>query len=400
MATAIATPLLRFALEKAAGAAVSKLFEKGLNYLNGGSDADKIQCGISEVFREVQQVKLAIDSMSKRLDEGILRLRKDHLNGPLNDIESCYSTVQDCIDTAFKLKNEIKDKNELEKALGRLQDRLNSKLKLAANTIPGHLARVDAFLQEPEFLNSAASIALNSSQDFLTYYMKMKILFTAYWLITIKGLTLLLMAQLVPAVEFEEAPLTIKRLSAKVAEEERAFCNVVGNYTVKLAEFILASPNTRRPIVWLSGWGDNIECVMREYVPLVHNNVPRIRNEGGKHVYLLEVTTDVSKDNFDVTKNYPMRIWADQGVDHIERSDERLPIYMSNYKPHDSGWYIKPIEVGSDRYRLMAADGRWANSVLVTGWNENRLEFRYNIDVKSGFDGRPDRGYFGLVPCV
>ncbi|KAK0654969.1 hypothetical protein B0T16DRAFT_450715 [Cercophora newfieldiana] len=399
MATAIATPLLKFALEKAAGAAVSKLMDKGLNYINGGSDADKIQRSIGEMFKEVQEIKLAVNEMAKKLDEGILRLRKDNLNAPLTDIESYYAGVQDCIDGAYEAKEKIKDKAELEKKLQRLQTRLEAHLKMAVEHVPSYLGRANDFLQEKDFLNGAASLALNGSEDFLAYYMKMKILFVPYWVVFVKGITMLVMAQNTPNVAFDEAPQTIKRLSQKVAEQEQAFTNAVGKNTCDLSEFILAAPNQRRPFIWFSGWGANIECVSRLAAPLVHHNVPRVRTESGQHKYLLEVLTSVDPRNFDLSKSYPMRIWADQGSDHIERSNDRLPVYMWPGGFSASAWFIKPISTGSNCYRFIGADGEGRGSVLITGWNENRLEYKWGIATHTGYDGRQDRAYFQLIPA-
>lgn len=176
VATDVATKLLRFALEKIGGAAATKLFQEGLAYITGGSDTDKIQQSISDVLKEVQQVKAAVTEMSKKLDEGILRLRKDALGGPLADIESYYASVQDCLDQAIVNKKEIQDAAKLKEALTRLQTRLESKLKLAADNVPGYLGRVNDFLQDREFLNAAANLAWQGSEDFLAYYMKMKVL--------------------------------------------------------------------------------------------------------------------------------------------------------------------------------------------------------------------------------
>lgn len=185
MATAIATKLLWLALEKVASATAGKVFEEGLAYISGGSDTDKIQQSISNVLKEVQQVKAAVTEMSKKLDEGILRLRKDTLGGPLADIESYYSSVQDCLDQAIVNKNNIQDQEKLKEALTKLQTRLESKLKLAADNVPGFLGRVNDFLQDKEFLNVAANLAWQGSDEFLTYYMKMKVLVrTSYLLIT------------------------------------------------------------------------------------------------------------------------------------------------------------------------------------------------------------------------
>jgi hypothetical protein len=222
--------------------------------------------------------------------------------------------------------------------------------------------------------------------------------FVHYWVIVVKGVTLLEMARLSPKVSFDEAPQTIKRLTGQVQEQEKAFSDAVGNSTCRLAEFFLAEPASARPIAWFSGWGNGIECVMRDLNSGTHYNVPRVTNDPGRHRYLLEVTTGISPESFDLTKGYPMRLRADQGPDHIERSDGALPIFMWAGACSDSAWYIKPISIGSDNYRFVGADGRHVNAVLVTGWNENRLEHRQNIDVQSGFDGRVDRAYFQLSP--
>jgi hypothetical protein len=219
-----------------------------------------------------------------------------------------------------------------------------------------------------------------------------------YWVIVVKGITLLEMARLSPNVSFDEAPQTIKRLTEKVKEQEKAFSEAVGNNTCLLAEYILAEPTSWRSIAWFSGWGNGIDLVRREMSPVASYNVPRVRDDAERHKYLLEVTTTLSALKFDLSKSYPIRIWADQGLGVIIRSKGRLPIFLWGGECVDSAWYIKPISIGSDHYRFVGADGENVNAVLVTGWNENRLEHRQDIDVKSGFDGRPDRAYFQVNP--
>ncbi|KAK5676972.1 hypothetical protein LTS10_010736 [Elasticomyces elasticus] len=404
MATAVATTLLKFTLKEVGSAAAGKLFEKGLDLISGGSDADKIQESISGVLKEVQETKALVTEMSKKLDDGILKLRTDTLNVPKSDIESYFENIQDCFNQAIADRKEIRDEAKLKDALTKLQTRLETKLKLAADNVPGYLHHVNDFLQDKTFLNDAASLAWQKSDDFLAYYVRMKVLFMPYWIVVVKGITLLEMARSSPKVSFDEAPATITRLTEQVGQQEDAFSEAVGKNTCILAEFFLAKPNERRPIAWFSGWGCGIDCIMRGlYGPrdLTRYNVPRVRNDKKADMYRLEVVTNTSVEKFDLSKSYPIRIWASEGNDHIERSNDGLLISMwSGACSSDSSWFIKPITTGSDQYRFVGSDGANVNAVLVTGWNDNTLEHRQNIDVKKGFDDRADRAYFQLKPWI
>jgi hypothetical protein len=441
----IGTKLLKFVGEKAGGGAVGKLFEMGLNFLKGGSDSDKMQEKIDEVFKEVQQVKAAVAEVSEKLDKGFLKLRQDILQNSLDEIEALYSGVQDCLDRAFKAKKEITDQGELGEHLTKLQQRLEEKLKLAANMVPDYIGHIDRFLQDREFLNAAAKLALEGSHDFLAYYMKMKVLvsttsrssnsrhivlanlrfqFVPYLVIVVKGITLLEMARLAPKVNFAEAPETIKRLSENLKAHENAFTETVGHNTCELAEYFLAEPTSKRAVSWYSGWGNGIKIVehpwdeaLLPWLKLFHLNIEamtsapfrilRVLDDHSANKYLLEITTAVSTTKFDLGERYPVRIWSAERSDHVTRGrpelDEMSMLQMwTDPAAPDSKWYIKPVDIGSDHYRFVAADGHWMNNVLVTDWSRARdlnfLQHKPNteVDANTGFDKHPDRGYFML----
>jgi hypothetical protein len=441
----IATKLLKFVGEKAGSASVGKLFETGLNLLNGGSDSKKIQEKIDEVFKEVQQVKAAVAEVSEKLDKEFFKLRQDILQNSLDEIEALYAGVQDCLDRAFKGNKEIPDQAELSEHLTKLQERLEEKLKLAANMVPGYIGHIDSFLQDKKFLTAAAKLAFQGSDDFLAYYMKMKVLvgttsrssngrhidlanpslqFVPYLVIVVKGITLLEMARLAANVNFAEAPQTIKRLTETVKAQENAFTETVGYTTCELAEYLLVEPASKRAFSWYSGWGNGIKIVehqwrSRSIITLEQNHwntdaltrvprkVPRVLDDHSANKYLLEITTAVSTTNFDLGQRYPMRIWSDQGSDHLTRGHPEssmlsmLHMWTDPAAP-DSKWYIKPVDIGSYHYRFIAADGHWVNNVLVTDWDrgrdENLLRHKPNtkVDANTGFDGHPDRAYFML----
>ena len=253
----------------------------------------------------------------------------------------------------------------------------------------------------------------------------------------VQGIVLLNMAHLSPDVLFGEAPQTIKHHSEKLAAQVNTFYNVLGHDICLVAQSILAAPgnpDSRIPVIWSSGWGNGIKSGM-QYVKdeevgffgkLIRGpdafkerigsskgwtyTALKVQNASERYKYLLQVTTDVSAEGFDLTRSYPMRLWEASGP--WERSEclsrFRVPDrqngicmrpdsdYYRNAGQDDNRWYIRPVSVGSNNCYFEAVDGAFSGAVLVTGWNENELEWRKDIDLRLGFDSRVDRAYFQL----
>jgi hypothetical protein len=239
------------------------------------------------------------------------------------------------------------------------------------------------------------------------------------------------MARLTPDVLFGEAPQTILRHSEKLAAQVTAFYNVLGHDISLVAQSVLATsgnPDSRAPIIWSSGWGAGIKSEL-QWIPdeelgffgkLIRGpnafkervgphgwgySGLKVQNGSERYKYDLQVTTEVSAKSFDLTKSYPMRLCEgskcltrfrvpdrQNGICMQEDSD-----YYRSRGQDDNKWHIRPVAVGSNNFYFEAVDGGYSGAVLVTGWNQNELEWRKDVDLRLGFDSRVDRAYFQLV---
>tara|TARA_R110002003_G_scaffold878_9_gene21738 strand:- start:154 stop:855 length:702 start_codon:yes stop_codon:yes gene_type:complete len=231
------------------------------------------------------------------------------------------------------------------------------------------------------------------------------------------------MARLTPDVLFGSAPQTILRHSEKLAAQVTAFYAVLGHDISLVAQSLLATSSTadaRAPVIFSSGWGAGIKTSL-QWIPdeelgffgKLIRGPNAFKERVGPHgwgytglkaqdgaerfKYDLQVATDVSAARFDLAKSYPMRLC--EGAECVTRfrvPDRQHGIRMQR-DSDDGKWYIRPVAVGSNNFYFEAVDGGYAGAVLVTGWNQNELEWRKDVDLRLGFDSRVDRAYFQLV---
>src|SRR6478735_4400197 len=79
----------------------------------------------------------------------------------------------------------------------------------------------------------------------------------SYWVVVVKGISLLQITYDAPNVDFSEGTLTIRRQKDKVDGQERLFKAVVGENTVRLVDCALLRPSSTR-VTLLSNEGFRI----------------------------------------------------------------------------------------------------------------------------------------------
>ncbi|KAG5764499.1 hypothetical protein H9Q72_007432 [Fusarium xylarioides] len=161
-----------------AGEAGTWAFKQILHSASGGSDTAKIRRDISGAVTEMKELKRAVDTVSRELSEDLLQLRSDNLRESLTKIETMYDTVTDLMETACTLPEDMLDA-ERDKKLTAIQTRLEDRLRMCSNDIPGILDRINDFLAEDgprSFLRQAVQKAFDNSDDFVSYYKKSKAL--------------------------------------------------------------------------------------------------------------------------------------------------------------------------------------------------------------------------------
>lgn len=87
-----------------------------------------------------------------------------------------YDTITDLMETAVTLPEDISDA-ERDKKLNAIQTRLQDRLRVCSNEIPGILDRINDFLAEDgprSFLRQAVQKAFDNSDDFVSYHEKSK----------------------------------------------------------------------------------------------------------------------------------------------------------------------------------------------------------------------------------
>lgn len=244
------------------------------------------------------------------------------------------------------------------------------------------------------------------------------------------------MAHLFPDVLFGEAPQTIKQHSGKLQTQVRTFHDVLGHDICLVAQSVLATssdPNARAPVFFSSGWGKGVKIEfqwIKDEEPgffgkffagpnaFKEKQGPKgwgysglkVVNSDDSYKYHLKPATDVSSGkDFDLTKSYPMRLWEGyiEGKDCLNRfkvPDRQNGISMTEdsdkaWHQYDNKWHIRPVSVGSNNFYFEGVEGGYDGAVLVTGWNDNELEWRKGLDLRLGFDTRVDRAYFQLRPA-
>ncbi|KAF5541101.1 hypothetical protein FMEXI_8122 [Fusarium mexicanum] len=196
----------------------------------------------------MKELKRTVDALSRELPEALHQLRSDNLRESLTKIEAMYDTITDLMETAVTLSEKISDA-ERDKKLKAIQTRLQDRLKMCSNEIPGILDRINDFLAEDgprSFLCQSVQKAFDNSNDFVGYYEKSKTSVLNYWVVVVKGISLLQMAYDAPNVNFSEGMLTIRRQMGKLDKQEQTFNAVVGQNTVRLVELALLRPSSIR----------------------------------------------------------------------------------------------------------------------------------------------------------
>ncbi|KLP09265.1 uncharacterized protein FFB20_13824 [Fusarium fujikuroi] len=176
-----------------AGEAETWAFKQILQSASGGSDTDKIRRDISAAVTEMRELKRTVDNLSRELPEALLQLRSDNLRESLTKIETVYDTITDLMETAVTLPEDISDA-ERDKKLNAIQTRLEDRLRVCSNKVPGILDRVNDFFAEDgprSFLRQAVQKAFDNSDDFVSYHEKSKTSMLSYWVVVVKGISLL-----------------------------------------------------------------------------------------------------------------------------------------------------------------------------------------------------------------
>ncbi|KAI1061246.1 hypothetical protein LB506_011733 [Fusarium annulatum] len=235
-----------------AGEAGTWAFKQILHSASGGSDTDKIRRDISAAVTEMRELDRTVDNPSRELPEALLQLRSDNLRESLTKIETMYDTITDLMETAVTLPEDISDA-ERDKKLNAIQTRLEDRLEVCSNEIPGILDRINDFLAEDGLTPSRR--LLNNSDDFVSYHEKSKTSMLGYWVVVVKGIYLLQMAYDAPNVDFFEGALTIQRQKEKLKRQEQTFRAVVRENTVRLVEWTLLRPSTLVTLLTDEGYG-------------------------------------------------------------------------------------------------------------------------------------------------
>ncbi|CVK84023.1 hypothetical protein FPRO06_00262 [Fusarium proliferatum] len=190
-----------------AGEAGTWAFKQILHSASGGSDTDKIRRDISAAVTEMRELDRTVDNPSRELPEALLQLRSDNLRESLTKIETMYDTITDLMETAVTLPEDISDA-ERDKKLNAIQTRLEDRLEMLG-----------------------------------------------YWVVVVKGISLLQMAYDAPNVDFFEGALTIQRQKEKLKRQEQTFRAVVRENTVRLVEWTLLRPSTLVTLLTDEGYG-------------------------------------------------------------------------------------------------------------------------------------------------
>jgi len=160
-----------------AGEAGTWVFKQILHSASGGSDTDKVRRDISGAVTEMKELKRTVDALSRELPEALLQLRSDNLRESLTKIETMYDTITDLMETAVTLPEDISDA-ERDKKLRAIQTRLEDRLRVCSNEIPGILDRINDLLAEGgprSFVRQAVQRAFDNSDEFISFYEKSKI---------------------------------------------------------------------------------------------------------------------------------------------------------------------------------------------------------------------------------
>ncbi|CZR33125.1 uncharacterized protein FPRO_01859 [Fusarium proliferatum ET1] len=337
-----------------AGEAGTWAFKQILHSASGGSDTDKIRRDISAAVTEMRELKRTVDNPSRELPEALLQLRSDNLRESLTKIETMYDTITDLMETAVTLPEDISDA-ERDKKLNAIQTRLEDRLRVCSNEIPGILDRINDFLAEDglrPFLRQAVQKAFDNSDDFML----------GYWVVVVKGISLLQMAYDAPNVDFFEGALTIQRQKEKLKRQEQTFRAVVGENTVRLVEWTLLRPSTLVTLLTDEGYGIGPK-------PASIDDITSMSLFIGARIPVHRGSEDL--DTVKMASMWKMSFGSGFNADlrHAGRfvhyssgkcmSHDRAGVSTvkndGQFTSRSVSWFIRPVCRGSDRYTIRAA---------------------------------------------
>ncbi|KAJ9428031.1 hypothetical protein FOXG_17737 [Fusarium oxysporum f. sp. lycopersici 4287] len=292
----------------------------------------------------MKELERTVDTLSRELPEALLQLRSDNLRESLTKIETMYDTITDLMETAVTLPEDISD----------------------VERDTGILDRINDFLAEDgprSFLRQAVQKAFDKSDDFVSYYQKSKTSMLSYWVVVVKGISLLQMAYDAPNVDFSEGTLTIRRQKDKLDGQERLFKAVVGENTVRLIECALLRPSSTH-ITLLSNEGFGIGPKR----PSI-GDITSLSIFTGNRIPIHRRSEDPDIDKMASMWNMPLGCGFDAHLRYAVRfvyfssgrclSHNGLDVSMvkndGQFTSHSVSWLIKPICPSSDRYTIRVA---------------------------------------------
>ncbi|KAF5230214.1 hypothetical protein FANTH_13944 [Fusarium anthophilum] len=371
-ATSILATIGKSILSKGASYAL----EKGLVSISGGTETDRIRKDIANVLTEVHQIQTSVEDLSTQLSSSLLQLRQDSLTVYITDIETYYTTVSDILQEAFELPSKKLPEAEHIKQGNALQNRLDSRLQASADTIPGYLDQMNAFLNQKgptAFFKQAAQQALDDSEDFLGYYTKTKVMALNYWIAYAKGISLLQMAQQAANVHFEEGSYTINRHNTNLELQQQNFEDTVGHSAIALAEGIIANPEAEHPFIWRSTSNTYIQSFAT-----VNDNWVRSNVEKPTASWLMKPRYPVAVNKFDLTGSYAVWVEPTDQPGHNLFLNGGSAAGLETIFPLENAdggaWLIKPRYAGSDRFSFS----------FISGYVGGLYNHYYIIDIDIG----------------
>jgi hypothetical protein len=168
-----------------------------------------------------------------------------------------------------------------------------------------------------------------------------------YWVVVVKGISLLQMASDAPNVKFSEGKLAIQRQRDQLLAQEKVFNSAIGESTVQMAELLLSNPGSP--------------------IPIALSNYRRL---GLCRVYIKDVLQFVTKESktkfwLEAPPVFPVKLGSDSRYPlHVREEGNNfyvgpIPATMhmdsgmvGDSSEEHSNWYIKPVSLGSDRYKF------------------------------------------------
>ncbi|KAF2420124.1 hypothetical protein EJ08DRAFT_683441 [Tothia fuscella] len=248
---------------------VEKALEQGLHAVFGiKDDTEKILEKLEEVLKGINEVKLAVEELSKKVDVVLYVLRDDAFQGILIEIDTIFISVHS---NMIKAREYAKKKGEpgTDKAVAHLQNELDGILKEGIAKIPNVLNKAHYYLGSSgknSFVQQSVQHAFDESNNIIAYYSRAKTQAMRYWSYTIKGLVLLHMAEKTESVDWLGGSDLIKTFENQFREQEKLLRSTIGENTCELVEMFFTKPEWQRPVRFLVEWG-----IVIEMHPLAHN---------------------------------------------------------------------------------------------------------------------------------